>query len=115
MGDRGERLAAVKRAVEEAQRELASHLDYESITQEVRDLALEAVADLGRDFKLILEEAEDAAESALSEQENAESAKEDAEIGLRKVLSGESCPFCGTALLTGEAIHDCRKCRADKA
>jgi hypothetical protein len=30
-----------------------------------------------------------------------------------ETLSGDHCPFCGAALLVGEAIHDCRKCRAD--
>lgn len=53
----------------------------------------------------------DAAKSALeSAEEDVVSAQRDASAH----LSGEACPFCGSDLLAGEAIHDCRTCRAQR-
>lgn len=68
-----------------------------------------------RDLKGEVRDLEDSVEDEEGARKEAEIAKESAENALSKVVSGEACPFCGTDLLHGETIHDCRKCAADAA
>jgi hypothetical protein len=105
------RRAQVKRLVARISTELEGRLDV-SIDILARKLDDDEIDDFFEDFGGAIDRMITDAET---EAENAESAKENAEIELREVLSSDSCPFCGTALLVGESLHDCRKCRADKA
>jgi hypothetical protein len=98
------RRAQVKRLVARISTELEGRLDV-SIDILARKLDDDEIDDFFEDFG-------GAIDRMITD---AETEAENAEIELREVLSSDSCPFCGTALLVGESLHDCRKCRADKA
>jgi hypothetical protein len=121
MGDRGDRRKALRREAGEALPEVAAWLNRideasgGKVSQEARDEVLGAVEGLGRDFELILEEAEDEVEQAESKAEDAEGAQAEAEEALGEVVSDQTCPVCWAPLLVGESILDslnCQKCRA---